>query len=85
MKKYIEPEMKYKIKSKFIMVNNPETKTFKTIQKENREKEVLLRLMCCGQDTGLGDVVAGLIKVPNTWVSSRVTSNEGLLDGHGVW
>ena len=38
MKKYIEPEMKYKIKSKFIMVNNPETKTLKTIQKENREK-----------------------------------------------
>jgi uncharacterized membrane protein (DUF485 family) len=38
MKKYIEPEMKYKIKSKFIMINNPETKTFKTIQKENREK-----------------------------------------------
>lgn len=35
MKKYIEPEMKYKIKSKFIMVNNPETKTFKTIQIEN--------------------------------------------------
>lgn len=30
--------MKYKIKSKFIMVNNPETKTLKTIQKENREK-----------------------------------------------
>jgi|DEB0MinimDraft_6_1074348.scaffolds.fasta_scaffold51532_1 uncharacterized membrane protein (DUF485 family) len=38
MKKYIEPEMKYKIKSKFIMVNNPETKTLNTIQKENREK-----------------------------------------------